>query len=269
MTFQVGQINNFPVTTTPGSLAATTLGISGILPAGLTLIDNKNGTGKLGGTPAAGTYHFTIVGSNAVAKTTMGITLTVNQAPGFTSASSAVFTMGQNGTFTIKTKGFPTASLTHGPLPAGLSFVDNGNGTATLSGAATNAGVLNISLTADNGILPAATQNFRLTVKQPPTFTSRREFHHGGRPDQHVQLHDVARQPAATTLTLTEHYPRASRSRTTRTARKMTGKPAAAKEASIISPSPQATPPRQIHAGVTLTVNQRRPSPAPRRRSVL
>ena len=48
------------------------------------------------------------------------------------------------------------------PCPAGVTFVDNGNGTATLSGtpAAGTGGVYSITITAANGVSPDATQSF-------------------------------------------------------------------------------------------------------------
>ena len=61
-----------------------------------------------------------------------------------------------------------------GALPAGVSFTDNGDGTATLAGtpAAGAAGVYRLTITAANGVSPAATQDFTLTVFQPPAITS-------------------------------------------------------------------------------------------------
>ena len=52
--------------------------------------------------------------------------------------------------------------------------MDNGNGTATLSGtpAAGTGGTYPIAVTAVNGVAPAASQTFDLTVDQAPTFTS-------------------------------------------------------------------------------------------------
>ena len=76
--------------------------------------------------------------------------------------------MGQALTFTVTTSGFPAPTLTDGgaALPAGVSFHDNGNGTATLSGtpAAGSAGVYPFTITAQNGISPNASESFTLTV---------------------------------------------------------------------------------------------------------
>lgn len=54
-----------------------------------------------------------------------------------------------------------------GDLPDGVSFTDNGDGTATLAGtpAAGSAGGHSVTLTASNGIDPDATQMFMLTVE--------------------------------------------------------------------------------------------------------
>jgi len=56
-------------------------------------------------------------------------------SPSITSANSASGTKGQAFSFTVTTTGVPTPVLTKtGALPRGLSFVNNGDGTATISG---------------------------------------------------------------------------------------------------------------------------------------
>ena len=74
----------------------------------------------------------------------------------------------------MTTTGFPTPALTDtGTLPTGVTFVDNGNGTATLaSTTATPAGSTTLTITAANGVTPNATQTFTLTVSQAPAITS-------------------------------------------------------------------------------------------------
>jgi uncharacterized repeat protein (TIGR01451 family) len=94
--------------------------------------------------------------------------------PEITSANAATFIANIPGTFTITTTGAPTPGLTEsGALPAGVTFSNNGDGTATLSGtpAAGTGGVYNITLTASNGASPAATQDLTLTVDQTPAVT--------------------------------------------------------------------------------------------------
>jgi hypothetical protein len=139
----------------------------------VTFNDNGNGTATLGGTPAAGTagtYGITITANNGVGTTAnQSFTLTVNstQAPAITSANSTTFAVGVPGTFNVTTTGIPTPSLTKtGALPNGVTFNDNGNGTATLGGtpAAGTAGSYPITITAHNGAGTDASQAFTLTV---------------------------------------------------------------------------------------------------------
>jgi hypothetical protein len=93
-------------------------------------------------------------------------------APAITSPSSTTFTAGTAGSFTVEATGTPpgpTLTLSDGgaSLPTGVSFVDNGDGTATLSGtpAAGSAGSYPFTITAANGVDPDATQSFTLTVE--------------------------------------------------------------------------------------------------------
>ena len=146
----------------------------------MTLTDNGDGTATLSGTPAAGTggaYPITITATNGVSPdATQAFTLTVDQAPTITSSPSTTFTVGSAGTFSVTTIGYPAAGLRDGPCPSGVTFTDNGDGTATLSGtpAAGTGGAYPITITATNGVGPDATQAFTLTVDQAPTITLRR-----------------------------------------------------------------------------------------------
>jgi hypothetical protein len=90
-----------------------------------------------------------------------------NQAPAITSAAATSLIHGVAGSFTITTTGGPTPSITQtGSLPSGITFVDNGDGTATLSGTAATgtAGSYPLSIRASNGVGVAATQQFTLTI---------------------------------------------------------------------------------------------------------
>ena len=104
-------------------------------------------------------------------------TISTNAAPAITSANNATFTAGTAGSFTVTTTGAPTATLTEtgNALPSGVTFQDNGNGTATLAGTASAAGSFTITILATNGIAPDATQTFTLNVvqnTQPLTITT-------------------------------------------------------------------------------------------------
>ncbi|HMH52910.1 MAG TPA: putative Ig domain-containing protein [Candidatus Acidoferrum sp.] len=177
-TFTVGTAGSFTVTTAGFPAPSISRG-GAALPSGVTFIDNGNGTGTLSGTPAAGTggtYAITFTATNTSGSSpTQSFTLTVNQAPAITSANATTFIVGQAGSFTVTTTGFPTPSIAQGgALPAGVTFTNNGNGTGTLSGtpAAGSAGTYAITFTASNGVSPNAVQNFTLTVAQAPVITS-------------------------------------------------------------------------------------------------
>ncbi len=174
-TFQEGSSGTFAVTTI-GEPSAQ-ISEAGALPGGVAFIDNGDGTATLSGTPTGqGTYPITIDATNGVGPdATQSFTLTVDASPVITSAAGTDFVTGTAGTFTVTSTGFPTASLSAiGSLPPGVTFTDNGDGTATLSGtpAATSSGTYPISIDATNGVGPDATQSFTLSVDAVPVITS-------------------------------------------------------------------------------------------------
>jgi len=174
--FTTGVADSFTVTATGSPTPALTE--SGALPGGVTFTDNGNGTATIAGTPAAdtgGSYPITITATNAIGGITQGFTLTVTAAAAITSANTATFTVGTAGTFTVTTTGSPTPALTEsGTLPGGVTFTDNGNGTATLAGTPTTGtqGSYPITITASNGVGTATSQSFTLTVTAAAAITS-------------------------------------------------------------------------------------------------
>jgi hypothetical protein len=79
--------------------------------------------------------------------------------------------VGALGSFKVTATGAPTPSLTEaGALPDGVTFTDNGDGTATLTGTPSSAAgsPFSINLTASNGVSPSAHQSFTLTLRVPP-----------------------------------------------------------------------------------------------------
>src|SRR4051794_5277204 len=163
--------------TASNTIGATTFSTASTLPTGLTLATN----GVLAGTPTqSGVFPIVVhvVDVNNCPANGPTYTLTINQPPAITSANAATFTVGAAGTFTVTTTGFPTGASMNvsetGALPGGVTFVNNNNGTATLAGTpnAGSGGVYAITITADNGVSPNASQNFTLTVNQPPAITS-------------------------------------------------------------------------------------------------
>ncbi|MHB8773133.1 MAG: choice-of-anchor U domain-containing protein, partial [Syntrophales bacterium] len=176
-TFTAGSAGTFTVTATGTPTPA--LAQTGALPGGVTFTDNGNGTATLAGTSAIGTngaYLIVITAANGVLPdAAQNFTLTVTDAPAITSANSATFTVGSAGTFTVTATGSPTPALAKtGVLPGGVTFIDNGNGTATLAGTpaiGTN-GAYPIVITAANGAPPNATQSFTLRVNENPNTDS-------------------------------------------------------------------------------------------------
>ncbi len=194
-TIAVVAVNQAPAITSAASAAATvgtaftfavqatgsptpTLARTGTLPAGVSFKANSNGTATFSGTPTkSGSYTETITASNGVSpNATQSLVIAVDQAPAITSAASATATVGTAFSFSVKTSGYPTPSISDNgaTLPAGLSFTDDGNGTATISGtpSASSGGLYDLAITASNGVGQPATQSFALTVHQAPAITS-------------------------------------------------------------------------------------------------
>jgi len=178
-TFTTGSAGTFSVTTRGFPKPSLSNG-GATLPSGVTFTDNGNGTATLSGTPAAGTggtYPMTITAHNGIGSDdAQSYTLTVNQPAAVTSASSTTFKVGTAGSFGVTSTGFPKPGLSIGgaTLPSGVTFVDNGNGTATLSGtpAAGTGGTYPFTVTAHNGVGSDGTQNFTLTVDPGVTVAS-------------------------------------------------------------------------------------------------
>jgi large repetitive protein len=175
-TFTVGAAGSFTVTAS--GFPAPTLSESGTLPTGVTF---DAATGLLAGVPGKGTggvYAVTFTAENGITPpATQSFTLTVEEAPAFTSADAATFTVGAAGSFTVTASGFPAPTLSEsGTLPEGVTLVDHHNGTATLAGtpAADTAGTYTLTVDAENGVSDP-TQSFTLSIKNPastPTTTT-------------------------------------------------------------------------------------------------
>jgi hypothetical protein len=152
---------------TPQALSVDLTGVSALqnVAPGTTVTFRYFASGQT----ATGGFGFfsAAAGTNGLAISGTTAPIVANTAPTITSANSTTFTVGQAGTFTVTTTGTPTPTLSFtGTLPAGVTFTDNGNGTATIAGtpAAGTNGSFPITITASNGTAPNATQNFTLTV---------------------------------------------------------------------------------------------------------
>jgi uncharacterized repeat protein (TIGR01451 family) len=139
------------------------------MSAGSTITYHVTGTVAAGGTAltntAAAVPDGGLTSDLTPADNTATDTDQVGTSPAFTSPAAAAFTTEVPGTFTVAAAGDPAPALSAAGLPPGVTFADNGNGTGTLAvtGAAA-AGTFGVTLVAANGLAPAATQAFVLTV---------------------------------------------------------------------------------------------------------
>lgn len=154
---------------------------SGTLPTGLSLgtpvfttdsIGRVTTTVALQGHPdvgTGGTYPLQLVAANGISPdATLNLTITVYEAPYFTSADHATFVALAHNTFRVSAAGgYPTGPLTFseaGALPAGVTL----SSTGLLSGdpPVSASGYWPFTITVSNGHAPA-TQNFTLFVHAP------------------------------------------------------------------------------------------------------
>jgi uncharacterized repeat protein (TIGR01451 family) len=185
-TFTVGTPGNFTITAS--GFPTPTLARGGDpLPSGVTFIDNGNGSATLSGTPGSGTggvYMLTFTATNSDGTSpAQSFTLTILEVPSITSDASTIFEVGVAGNFVVTTSGYPTPTIDlAGTLPSGVTFVDNGDGTGTLSGTPSASGSFPLMLTAANSVGSFVPQSFTLTVQESTPIA-----------------HDL--QPAASTVT--------------------------------------------------------------------
>jgi hypothetical protein len=217
-TFTVGQAGTFTVATLPGTPTKTTLTEAGALPVGVTFTSGARGTGRLHGTPRAntgGAYTITLRASNGLTWSTQTFTLVVAQPPAITSPLAIGLTDFIDDSVTITTSGFPrpTLSVAGGDrLPTGMSFVDNGDGTATLSGTSTAApGVtyVNLRITAHNGVGADSTQKVTLHLGHSPIFATASTA--AFLPGQATSFTIMTSAAPAATLTVSGNLPRGIR----------------------------------------------------------
>jgi PKD repeat protein len=159
-----GSAFNFTVKTSGSPTPA--MSETGALPSGITFTGNGNGTATLAGTPGldqGGVYKVTFTAANTFGSVTQSFTLSVDQAPAITSASSASATHGKTFSFTFTATGYPLPTVTHTGTVRGLTYTRGTNGTATLSGTPTKAGTYTLTITATNSV-GTTSQTFTLTV---------------------------------------------------------------------------------------------------------
>jgi hypothetical protein len=147
------------------------------MPAGITLIDNGDGTATLAGIAScgtAGTYQLALRASTSAGLlATQTLTLEVSQPapakPAFSNPSSATALAGTRFGFTVSTNCNPIPAIT-ALAKDGVTLTDNHNGTATLAGTPINGGVFNTTIYARD-TSGTSRQPFTLTVNAAPSFT--------------------------------------------------------------------------------------------------
>jgi len=173
---QVGRIEVGGGNTTYGNATLVLVYGNGFTPTfgnSFDIVSNGGfGIGQFVNAPAPGPVTINGINYTVTYSGTDGggdfILTVADQAPAITSAATTTFIVGTAGTFTITTTGFPSPTITQtGALPPGVTFTDNGNGTATLAGTATALGTFTLTITASNGIQPDAVQTFTLIVSVP------------------------------------------------------------------------------------------------------
>jgi hypothetical protein len=93
-------------------------------------------------------------------------------APTITSTDNVTFAEGVAATFTVTATGNPTPTFAlTGTLPSGVTF-DNSTGVLSGTPVAGTYGIYSLTITASNGVLPDATQNFTLNVPYEENFES-------------------------------------------------------------------------------------------------
>jgi streptogramin lyase len=150
------------------------------LPKDITFTDNGDGTATIASSgPAAadaGSYAFIVNASNGILpQANQTFTLTITNAPVLKGIpATKTVGVGDALTMNITAKGYPVARITEtGTLPDGLTFTDNGDGTASISGTPQpgSAGAYPITITADNAT-GVTSQTFTLKVDDGPEITS-------------------------------------------------------------------------------------------------
>jgi YVTN family beta-propeller protein len=144
---------------------------TGRLPAGVRITDNSDGTATISGIPrkaAGGVYPLTLTAKNTNGTATQAFTLTVTRAPALPRIRTIRVRAGAALHRIIRATGYPAPKLTEsGPLPSGLTFTDEGNGTAVIAGtpAAGSRGCYRLTITARNAF-GTATRCFKIIVRQ-------------------------------------------------------------------------------------------------------
>ncbi|MCH7948619.1 MAG: tandem-95 repeat protein, partial [candidate division Zixibacteria bacterium] len=136
---------------------------SSALPTGATFVDNLNGTGTFDWTPTfiqSGVYSVTFYATDGIATDSEVVAITVNnvnQAPVLDPIGAKSVTESQLLSFNVSASDFDgtITTLTAINLPAGASYIDNGNDTGSFSWTPgfTESGIYNVTFITSDGSL--------------------------------------------------------------------------------------------------------------------
>jgi hypothetical protein len=141
------------------------------LPRGLRLIAHSDGSATITGTPTGppGPTTVQVRAQSAAGSAVEDLTMTVQQWPSFVDRTPIVLDAGELGSAVIRTTGYPAPSIgLEGDLPVGLTFVDNGDGTATITGTPVDGPLSTpVTLTAVNVVADASLTTSVRVVRRP------------------------------------------------------------------------------------------------------
>ena len=114
-------------------------------------------------------YPLTLTARNKNGTATQAFTLTVTRAPAIRMIRTARVRAGAALRLTVRATGYPAPALAEsGPLPGGLTFTDNGNGTAVIAGTPdpdSGGGRYPVTITATN-TSGTASRHFKIIVSR-------------------------------------------------------------------------------------------------------
>jgi hypothetical protein len=173
-----GSAFSFTVTTT-STTGSPRLTKSGLLPPGVTFTDNGDGTATLAGQVSGrgqGVYPLRFhANNNGHGYAEQDFTLTVDRAPMLVHQGTVRAQVGVPLDVKIRAWGYPVPWLPEeGTLPDGLTFTDNGDGTADIAGtpAAGSGGDYPVTVDADDNGFGSDSETFTIKVIEAPAFTS-------------------------------------------------------------------------------------------------
>ncbi len=172
-----------------GTPPPTTSVTSGSLPPGLALSTG----GVISGSPnMPGSYTATVTATNGITPdASETFTIVVLGAPTISGAPPSPVDASEpyNFAFTLSGGPAPTTSVTSGSLPAGLTLSSDG----VIGGTPITAGSYSATVTAANGIGPAATENINITVDPVLTVSPQ-----SGLPGASVDVNGAGFEPGET-----------------------------------------------------------------------